>query len=123
CSWLGPLFAAHESRVAVGSLHSVGAAAAAVGTAAFLAAGAFAASISVGSRRELLRFAVWALPTTVAWAIYGAYDFRLLAPAWPALLALVVLAALPAAAVWARRGALAAAVPAALFALVVADNV
>jgi hypothetical protein len=65
---------------------------------------------------------VWALPTSIAWLIYGAYDFRLLAPAWPPLLALIVLAALPAATAFARRGALVAAVPLALFAVVVAYN-
>jgi hypothetical protein len=62
------------------------------------------------------------VPTAVAWLIYGAYDFRLLAPAWPPLLALIVLAALPAATAFARRGALVAAVPVALFAVVVAEN-
>ena len=38
-SWLGPWFAAHQDRVAVGALHSPGAAAAAFGMAAFLAFG------------------------------------------------------------------------------------
>ena len=123
CSWLGPWLAAHESRATVGALHSVGAGAAALGTAAFLAAGALGPRNAVASRRELLRLVIWALPTAVAWAVYGAYDFRLLAPAWPPLLALIVLAALPAAAAWARRGTLVAALPAALFAIVVAENV
>jgi hypothetical protein len=58
----------------------------------------------------------------VAWAVYGAYDARLLAPAWPPLLALVVLAALPAASAFARRGPLVLALPFALFAVVVASN-
>ncbi|MGG7378585.1 hypothetical protein ACQ7B2_07405, partial [Escherichia coli] len=62
------------------------------------------------------------LPTAVAWALYGASDFRLLAPAWTPLLSLIVLAALPAATAFARRGALVAAVPVALFAVVVAEN-
>lgn len=123
CSWLGPWVAAREAHVTVGSLHSVGAGLAAAGTAAFLAAGLFSYESAVASRRELLRFVVWALPTAVAWAIYGAYDFRLLAPAWPPLLALVVLAALPAATAFARRGAVAVAVPVALLAIVVAENV
>ena len=59
----------------------------------------------------------------MAWAVYGAYDARLLAPAWPPLLALIVLSALPAASALARRGPLALAVPFALFAVVVASNV
>jgi 4-amino-4-deoxy-L-arabinose transferase-like glycosyltransferase len=122
CSWLGPWLAAHRASVTVGSLHSVGAAAAAVGTAVFLSVGVLPFRDAVASRRELLRLVIWALPTTVAWAVYGAYDFRLLAPAWPPLLALVVLAALPAATGFARRGALAVAVPVALFAIVVAEN-
>jgi 4-amino-4-deoxy-L-arabinose transferase-like glycosyltransferase len=123
CSWLGPWLAARQDSVTVGSLHSVGAGVAAAGTALFLAAGVLGYQNAAATRRELLRFVVWALPTAIAWAIYGAYDFRLLAPAWPPLLALVVLAALPAATAFARRGALALAVPIALFAVVVAENV
>jgi 4-amino-4-deoxy-L-arabinose transferase-like glycosyltransferase len=121
-SWLGPWLAARQEEVTVGSLHSAGAAATAAGTAAFLAIGALASDEGVASRVELARFGVWALPTALAWAVYGAYDFRLLAPAWPPLLALVVLSALPAAAALARRGP-ALAVAFALFAVVVATNV
>jgi hypothetical protein len=66
---------------------------------------------------------IWALPTAVAWVVYGAYDFRLLAPAWPPVLVLIVLAALPAATAFARRGAMALAVPVALFVVVAAYNV
>jgi 4-amino-4-deoxy-L-arabinose transferase-like glycosyltransferase len=121
-SWLGPWLAAHRSDATVGSLHSAGAAAAAVGTALFLAAGMFGFRSAVATRPELLQLSIWALPTAVAWLVYGAYDFRLLAPAWPPLLALIVLAALPAATAFARRGALVAAVPVALFAIVVAEN-
>jgi 4-amino-4-deoxy-L-arabinose transferase-like glycosyltransferase len=122
-SWLGPWFAAHQDRVAVGALHSPGAAAAAIGTAAFLLLGVSGDRAADPSRGELARFAVWALPSAVAWGIYGAYDARLLAPAWPPLLALIVLSALPAASAVARRGPLAVAVPFALFAVVVASNV
>jgi 4-amino-4-deoxy-L-arabinose transferase-like glycosyltransferase len=122
-SWLGPWFAAHQDRLAVGALHSPGAAAAAVGMAAFLAFGLLGDRAAIPARGELARFAVWALPTAVAWAVYGAYDARLLAPAWPPLLALVVLAALPAASAFARRGPLVLALPFALFAVVVASNV
>ncbi|MGZ4403725.1 MAG: hypothetical protein ACXVRI_12875, partial [Gaiellaceae bacterium] len=110
-SWLGPWFAAHQDRVAVGALHSPGAAAAAIGTAAFLLLGVSGDRAADPSRGELARFAVWALPSAAAWGIYGAYDARLLAPAWPPLLALVVLSALPAATAIARRGPLAVAVP------------
>jgi hypothetical protein len=122
-SWLGPWIAAREARMTVGSLHSVGAGAAAVGTAAFLALGVLSSQEGVAGRAELGRLLVWALPTAAAWAVYGAYDFRLLAPAWPPLLALVALAALPAAVALARRGALALVIPCALFAVVVAENV
>ena len=122
-SWLGPWFAAHQDRIAVGALHSPGAAAAAIGTACFLALGLLTDRTAIPSRGELARFAVWATPTAVAWAVYGAYDARLLAPAWPPLLALIVLSALPAASALARRGPLALAVPFALFAVVVASNV
>jgi 4-amino-4-deoxy-L-arabinose transferase-like glycosyltransferase len=122
-SWLGPWYAAHEDRVTVGALHSPGAAAAAIGTASFLGFGLLADRAAIPSRGELARLAVWALPTAAAWGVYGAYDFRLLAPAWPPLLALVVLSALPAASALARRGPLAVALPFALFAVVVASNV
>jgi hypothetical protein len=122
-SWLGPWVAAHEADATVGAFHSAGAALASVGTAAFLAAGLVGLGNAVATRSELLRLAVWALPTAVAWAIYGAYDFRLLAPAWPPLLALIVLAALPAATAFARRGRVALAVPVALFVVVVAYNI
>jgi len=122
-SWLGPWLAADQDRITVGALHSTGAALAAAGTAVFLAFGAWSHSDAVASRVELARFAIWALPSALAWVVYGAYDTRLLAPAWPPLLVLVVLAALPAASVFARRGPLALAVPFALFAIVVASNV
>jgi 4-amino-4-deoxy-L-arabinose transferase-like glycosyltransferase len=121
-SWLGPWLAAHRADGTVGSFHSAGAAVAAVGMALFLAAGLYGFDAGVADRRELLQLAVWAVPTAIAWLVYGAYDFRLLAPAWPPLLALIVLAALPAATAFARRGALVAAVPVALFAVVVAEN-
>jgi hypothetical protein len=121
-SWLGPWLAAHRSDGTVGSLHSAGAAVAAIGMALFLAAGMVGFGNAVAERRELLQLAVWAVPTSVAWLVYGAYDFRLLAPAWPPLLALIVLAALPAATAFARRGVLVVAVPIALFAVVVAEN-
>src|SRR5262249_27346717 len=88
-----------------------------------LAVGAISYQDAVAERQELARFAVWALPTSVAWAIYGAYDFRLLAPAWPPLLALVVLSALPAAVALVRRATVAIAIPLVLFAVVVAENV
>jgi hypothetical protein len=122
-SWFGPWLAADQDRIAVGALHSAGAAAAAAGTAIFLAFGAWSYNDAVASRTELARFAIWAVPSAVAWAVYGAYDARLLAPAWPPLLALIALTALPAASVFARRGPLALAVPFALFAVVVASNV
>jgi len=122
-SWLGPWLAVHQDRVAVGSLHSPGAAAAAFGTAVFLTVGAISYQDALADRIELARFALWALPTAVAWAIYGAYDFRLLAPAWPPLLALVAMTALPAAAALVRRGPVFVAIPLLLFAVVVAENV
>jgi hypothetical protein len=122
-SWLGPWIAAREGGVTVGSLHSAGAAATAVGTALFLSGGVLSFREAIPDRGELFRFALWVLPTAVAWAVYGAYDFRLLAPGWPPLLALLVLAALPAGSALARRGAPLLALPFALFAIVIATNV
>jgi 4-amino-4-deoxy-L-arabinose transferase-like glycosyltransferase len=121
-SWLGPFLAEREGDVTVGSLHSPGAAVAAAGTAAFIGLAALTEE-GAPSRVELARLAVWALPTAVAWVLYGAYDFRLLAPAWPPLLALIAVAALPAAVALARRSAPALAAAFALFAVVVAVNV
>jgi 4-amino-4-deoxy-L-arabinose transferase-like glycosyltransferase len=122
-SWLGPWIAGRESELTVGALHSAGAAVAAVATTVFLLFGVASRQDAVVSREELARLGVWAIPTFAAWAVYGAYDFRLLAPAWPPLLALVVLSALPAAAALARLGPWVLAVPLALFAIVVAENV
>ena len=122
-SWLGPWLAAGENDFTVGSLHSTGAALATLGSAAVLTFAAFYDGDAVPSSRELLRFGVWALPTFLAWVFYGAYDFRLLAPAWPPLLALIVVCALPAVAALARRGPYVAAIPFVLLAIVVAENV
>jgi 4-amino-4-deoxy-L-arabinose transferase-like glycosyltransferase len=122
-SWLGPWFAAHQDRLAVGAFHSPGAAVTAIGTALFLLLGLLADRAAIPKPRELGRFALWALPPAAAWLVYGAYDERLLAPAWPPLLALIVVAALPAASALARKGPLVAALPFALFAVVVATNV
>jgi 4-amino-4-deoxy-L-arabinose transferase-like glycosyltransferase len=121
-SWLGPWVAAHQDRVSVGALHSPGAAIAAIGTAAFLGLGLGADRTAIPSSAELARLVVWALPPTAAWAVYGAYDARLLVPAWPPLLAIVVLAALPAASALAPRGPLVVALPFVFFAIVVAAN-
>jgi hypothetical protein len=121
-SWLGPLLAEREGDLTVGSLHSAGAAATAIVTACFLAF-ALLASEGVPTRVELSRFGIWALPTFVAWVVYGAYDQRLLAPAWTPLVAIVVLASLPAATALAQRAPPALAAATALFAVVVAMNI
>ena len=60
--------------MAVGSLHSAGAFVVAVGTAAFLAASLVSYEGAIPGRGELARLVVWAVPTAVAWAVYGAYD-------------------------------------------------
>jgi 4-amino-4-deoxy-L-arabinose transferase-like glycosyltransferase len=122
-SWLGPWLAEPDADVTVGALHSAGAAAAAVGTAAFLGLGLLSDGEGVAGRAELARLLIWAVPTFAAWALYGAYDQRLLAPAWPPLLALVVLAALPAAVALALRAPPALAAATALLAVLVAFNV
>jgi hypothetical protein len=51
---------------------------------------------AVPSRSTLARGLLWATPPFVAWAWLAAYDVRLLAPAWPAIVLLIVLALLPA---------------------------
>jgi hypothetical protein len=121
-SWLGPWLATRESEVTVGSLASVTDGLTALAAATLLAF-ALLEQDGAPTRLELGRLAVWAAPTFATWALYGAYDLRLLAPAWPPLLVLVALASLPAAVALGRRGAVAAAIPFAVLAVAVANNI
>jgi hypothetical protein len=122
-SWLGPWIAVRESNITVGSLASAGSAVAAGLSALLLACSVLAPPDAVPSRRELAALLVWSAPAFVGWAWLGVYDARLLAPTWPALLALLVVAALPAAAFLVARGPVYALVPFAALAVAVANNI
>jgi 4-amino-4-deoxy-L-arabinose transferase-like glycosyltransferase len=122
-SWLGPWIAARESDVTVGSLASAGSAVAAGASAILLAFALLAPAEAVASRRELAALLVWIAPPLAGWAWRGVYDTRLLAPAWPALLALVAVAALPAVVSLVARGRIFVVVPFALLALATSDNI
>jgi hypothetical protein len=121
-SWLGPWLGGRELDGTVGSLASAGSGIAALAAAGLLVLVAFDEE-TAPSRRELGALLLWAAPTFGTWALYGAYDLRLLAPGWPPLLALLAIVSVPAVAVLARRGAIAVAVPFVVLALAVADNV
>jgi hypothetical protein len=67
----------------------------------------------IPDRLQLARALVWALPPFVVWAMRLVYDARLLAPAWPPLLLIVVWSVLPAFVGAQRRREYLALVPAA----------
>ena len=71
-------------------------------------------------RLRLARLLAWAIPTLVLWGMNAVYDTRLLAPAWPPLVLLVVWTLLPAFAGAQKRSEWLVAVPtAAMLVLVV----
>jgi hypothetical protein len=51
---------------------------------------------AIADRLQLARGLVWMLPPFLVWALRVVYDNRLLAPAWPAMVLLIVWALLPA---------------------------
>jgi hypothetical protein len=51
---------------------------------------------AVAGRLQLVRALVWIAPSFVAWALRAVYDVRLLSPAWPPLILLMVWATFPA---------------------------
>jgi hypothetical protein len=109
--------------VAVGWLASPAGAVGAAASAFLLGCAALAPQEAVPSRRELAALLVWIAPPLAGWAWFGVYETRLLAPTWPPLLALLALAALPAAAYLVARGVVFAIVPVAFLAVAVANNI
>ncbi|HYY02241.1 MAG TPA: hypothetical protein VE736_00010 [Gaiellaceae bacterium] len=101
-SWLLPWIGAHEARFAVGAFSGASAVVSWAVACAVLAAGAWAPRDAIPAARELLRLCLWAVPPFIAWAVFATYDLRFLTPAWPGLLALMVVASLPAMASLAR---------------------
>jgi hypothetical protein len=100
--WAGSVIS--TGSVASGPLGSPEALAYALPSSALLALGAWAPAATLPSRDDLARIAVWALPSVVVWLALTPFGPRLLAPAWPALLTLMALAAAPALAGAAARG-------------------
>jgi hypothetical protein len=94
-SWLLPWIGAGEARFGVGAFSGASALTAWIVTCGVLAAGLWAPHDSIPTVAELVRLCLWAVPPFVAWAVYATYDLRFLSPAWPGLLALIVVASLP----------------------------
>jgi 4-amino-4-deoxy-L-arabinose transferase-like glycosyltransferase len=95
-SWLGPHLAGADG-VRVGLLASGGwvQQSAAVVLAGSLLLALRASAESIPGRLQLARALVWATPPFIVWALRVVYDNRLLSPAWPALVLLIVWALLP----------------------------
>ena len=102
-AWLLPWLGSGEAHFAVGAFaHPFSAVAWAV-TCAALAASAWAPQDAIPTRRELAQLALLCVGPLVAWMVYATYDVRFLSPAWPGLLALMTVCALPAVAGLARE--------------------
>src|SRR5260221_13549619 len=96
-SWLGPhLSGTPGFRVGVLGVGGWLPQAAVLVLAASLLFALAAPEVSIPSRLQLARALVWALPPFVVWMLRVVYDTRLLAPAWPPLVLLMVWALLPA---------------------------
>lgn len=120
-SWLGPhLSGAHGVRVGILGTGGTTEQIAVLVLAASLLFAVESPSDVVPDRLRLARLLVWAIPTLVLWGMNAVYDTRLLAPAWPPLVLLVVWTLLPAFAGAQRRSEWLVAIPAAaMLALVV----
>jgi hypothetical protein len=112
-SWLGPHLAG-ASGVRVGILGQAGwtQQIAAIAVAATLLLALLAPADSIPERLQLARGLVWAAPPFVVWVLRVVYGSRLLAPAWPPLVALIVLSVIPAFAAAHARSRSLVAVPA-----------
>lgn len=120
-SWLGPhLSGASGLRVGILGTGSGTEQIAVLVLAASLLFALDSPADAVPDRLRLARLMVWAIPTLVVWGSVAVYDTRLLAPAWPPLLLLIVWTMLPAFAGALRRSQWLIAVPTvALLAVVV----
>jgi hypothetical protein len=113
-SWLGPHLAGAEGvRVGILGAGDWSTQVAVLALAASLLLAAFAPDSAIPDRLQLARALVWAAPPFLAWSLRAVYDARLLAPAWPPLVLLIVWALLPVFAAAASYRKLLVAVPAA----------
>jgi hypothetical protein len=87
-SYLGPQIATHFHRTAVGPFDTWSHAVGFVAILTMLAATIWAPVESIPAVTSLGRLLLWAAPPFAAWAWSGAYDPRLLSPAWPPLIIL-----------------------------------
>jgi hypothetical protein len=95
-SWLGPHLAGqHGVRVGILAAGNWAQQAAVILLAASLLLALLAPAAAIPSRLQLARGLVWATPPFVVWALKVVYADRLLAPAWPALVLLIVWSTLP----------------------------
>jgi hypothetical protein len=96
-SWLGPhLSGAHGVRVGILGTGSWPVQVAVLVLAASLLLALEAPPEAIADRLQLARGLVWMAPPFLAWALRVVYDNRLLAPAWPAMVLLIVWALVPA---------------------------
>jgi hypothetical protein len=94
-SWLMPWLANRESHVRVGAFANATSVVAWLVTCAVLAAALWAPATAVPDRRELAQFALLMVGPLVAWMTFATYDERLLSAAWPGLLGLMAICAVP----------------------------
>lgn len=123
-SWLLPWLANRESHVRVGAVANPTSVVAWLLTCAVLAAALWAPPTAVPDRRELAQFALWMVGPLVAWTMFATYDDRLLSAAWPGLLALMAICAVPGIAALTRvRFRFLALVPVGALVLAAAQNI
>jgi hypothetical protein len=96
-AWLGPYLAnSHDIAVGILSSGNLTKEVALLVLAGSLLFALAAPTDAIPERLQLARALVWAGPPFVVWAARAVYDVRLLAPAWPPLVLIVVWSVLPA---------------------------
>jgi hypothetical protein len=95
-SWLGPHLAGeHGVRVGILAAGSWAQQVAVIALAGSLLLAVLAPPAAIPSRLQLARALVWAVPPFIVWVLKVVYADRLLAPAWPALVLLILWSILP----------------------------
>jgi hypothetical protein len=94
-SLLMPWLANRETHVRVGAFANATSIVAWLLTCAVLAAALWAPTTALPDRRELAQFALLMVGPLVAWMTFATYDERLLSAAWPGLLGLMAICAVP----------------------------
>jgi len=94
-SWFMPWLANRETHVRVGAFANATSLVARLLTCAVLVAALWAPTTAIPDRRELAQFALLMVGPLVAWMTFATYDERLLSAAWPGLLGLMAICAVP----------------------------